>query len=294
MNQKKIEFIGYACGLAAANQGCSDGPDYLKNSLALAQLASAQKLSIDWKILGPNRALTNKYKIIADISKCLAAETQRCVTQQQDFCVVSGDHSSAIGTWSGVAQALRPQGDLGLIWIDAHLDSHTHETTLTGNIHGMPVSALLGCGHKELISVGGDTPKIKPENLCLIGIRSFEPEERELLEQLGVRIYYINEVEQRGFVPVFHEALAQVTQHTAGFGVSIDLDGLDPEFAPGTGTPVNNGLVLSEVVTAFTGLCKDSNFLGLEIAEFNPHECPDNRTVGAICALLKATFCGSG
>jgi len=290
MNQKIINLIGYACGIAAAKSSCADGPTYLQASSQLAQLATKHHLNLLWKILSPDNHLTSQPEIIAKITQQLAVATERCVAQHEAFCVIAGDHSSGIGTWSGVAKALRPQGDLGLIWIDAHLDAHTPETTHTGNIHGMPTATLLGHGHEILINIAEGQAKIKPQNICYIGIRSFETQESELLDRLGTRIYYIEEVIERGFPTVFKEALQQVKKHTAGFGISLDLDGLDPIFAPGTGMHEPNGLSLPEVLQGFATVHSDPQFLGLEIAEFDPHNCPDGRTVQAICDLLSAVY----
>jgi len=155
----------------------------------------------------------------------------------------------------------------------------------------MPTATLLGYGHAELLTISDMHPKIKPQHICFIGIRSFETEEAQLLTRLGARIFYIEEVIERGFPSVFEEALRIVKNRTAGFGISLDLDGLDPIFAPGTGMHEPNGLSLPEVLQSFATVCGDPHFLGLEIAEFDPHACPDGRTTQAICDLLRAAFC---
>lgn len=291
MSKKIINLIGYASGAAAAQPGCADGPAYLRASLPLAHLALTHQLALHWTLLSPDTSLSQQTAIVTALSKQLATITERCVAAHEAFCVIAGDHSSGIGTWSGVAKALRAEGDLGLIWIDAHLDAHTPETTHSGNIHGMPTATLLGQGYPELTTIADQTTKIKAENICFIGIRSFESEETDLLNKIGARIYYIEEVTERGFTAVFQEALAHVKKNTAGFGISLDLDGLDPSFAPGTGMHEPNGLSLPQVLENLATVRDDPNFLGLEIAEFDPHACPDGRTTQAICDMLRSVFC---
>lgn len=132
------------------------------------------------------------------MSSAVSTALQQSRQNSDELLVLGGDHSCAIGTWSGVASAMRPFGDIGLIWVDAHMDSHTIETSPTKNIHGTPVAHLLGFGNQALRTVGDPYPKIKPQNLVMVGIRSFEDEEQELLSRLGVRVFFDNEVQKRG------------------------------------------------------------------------------------------------
>lgn len=202
------------------------------------------------------------------------------------FTVVGGDHTSAIGTFSGVAHALREQGDLGLIWIDAHMDSHTPATSESGNIHGMPVAALLGHGFKELTHILDANPKIKPAHLSLIGVRSFEHGEANFLRDLNVRIYYMEEVQERGLMTVIKEAQERAKQGTAGYGVSLDLDAIDPEDAPGVDVPEPNGLAGADVLAAMTYLAQDPELLATEIVEFDPQQDREQKTEILIAKLL--------
>lgn len=156
-------------------------------------------------------------------SQNLSAAISNAIQQNNELLILGGDHSCAIGTWSGVSSANRSNGDIGLIWVDAHMDAHTIETSPTKNIHGTPVAHLLGFGNKSLCSIGDPYPKIKPQNLCMVGIRSFEDEEQELLHRLGVRIIYENEVQKRGIADCMQEAIEVVSRTTYGYGMSIDL-----------------------------------------------------------------------
>src|SRR3990167_9008246 len=170
-----INFIGYASGVAAGNPGCADGPRYFQEKFVAP-------FPMHWEIVAPDPSLRDKYARVAELNTRLAKATEASVNQQTPFVVMGGDHSSGIGTWSGVSKAIHAKGELGLIWIDAHLDAHTPETTPSGNIHGMPVATLLGYGPTVLTHIALPQPKLHPKNLFMIGIRSFEAEEKTLLE----------------------------------------------------------------------------------------------------------------
>ena len=224
----------------------------------------------------------------ASLSARLAAEVG-AVLQAGNFpLVVGGDHSCAIGTWSGVHRALADRGPIGLIWIDAHMDSHTFATTPSGQINGMPLACLLGHGDAALTGVNGPEAKLRPEHVCLIGVRSYEVGEAALLQRLGVRVFDMDEIRRRGLAGVFDEALAIVRQGTAGFGVSVDLDELDPEEEPGVGSPVPGGLHRAELADALSPLRGDLAFVAMEIAEYNPRRDRGHATADAAGALVNA------
>ena len=182
--------------------------------------------------------------------------------------VLGGDHSCAIGTWKGIASALAPRGPLGLVWIDAHMDAHTPETTPSGMLHGMPLACLLGRGDPRLALE--PAAALDPRRLCLVGVRSFESGEAALLERLGVRVFPMREVARRGLVPVMDEALAIARSGSGGYGISLDLDAIDPRDAPGVGTAVRDGIRGSDIRGVFARLADDPLLAALEIAEYNP------------------------
>jgi arginase len=198
--------------------------------------------------------------------------------------VLGGDHSIAIGTWSAMYQYY--QKDFGLIWIDAHLDSHTPQTSPSQARHGMPLAALMGQGDCELTSIGSVNPKLKPENLVIIGARSFEEGEKTLLEELRVRIMYMDEVHQRGFKACFEEAVTLLTKNGQHFGISFDVDAFDPHIAPGTGAPEPNGLVETYVLSAMEGILDHDRLLGFELVEFNPALDKQDKTLNLIWRLV--------
>jgi arginase len=277
MSLKNIDLIGYACGLAAGNPGCADGPVKLQEDFKPIEL------------FYPDLAQHNKFQAISTLALKLAQRVEQSIVHKKQFIVFAGDHSCAIGTWSGVAHAL--QQDFGLIWVDAHLDAHTPETSPSGNIHGMPVSHLLGYGNSSLSSILNSNPKIKPENICFIGIRSFEAAEENLIKKLNIKVYYMDEVSERGLDVVFKEAKLHITKNSPYYGVSIDLDSLDPEDAPGVGTPESNGLKADDLCSVLKKYCfGDNKLLGAEITEFNPHEDIDHKTQKVISQVVNSLY----
>ena len=202
-------------------------------------------------------------------------------------CVIGGDHSIAVGTWSGVTSVLKVAGDLGLIWFDAHMDAHTPKTTPSFAYHGMPLACLLGHGDKELTELGGAYTKFKPQNVVLIGVRSYEEAEQNLLQKLGVRIFYTDEIKEIGFKEALKEAIRLVSKETIGFGLSMDLDGFDPSVAPGVGTPVTGGLTAEEVLPCLHLLKDNSKFVAMEITEYNPHLDNQLQTAHLIHKILR-------
>ncbi|MDX1902427.1 MAG: arginase [Gammaproteobacteria bacterium] len=288
-----LHILGYASGLAGALPGSGKGPLVLKQSQAMAAL-NQQGIQLHWHALfSPSQTETqNITQAVKQLSDALAAETQKIIKNDHFFLVFGGDHTSAIGTWSGAAQAMKPKGDIGLIWIDAHMDSHTPETSLSGHLHGMPLACLLGYGDQSLTSIAKFTPALKPENVCLIGVRSFELGEAAFLKKMNVRIFFIEEVLERGLAAVLAEAKKIVSQHTIGYGITLDIDSIDPQDAPGTGVAEPNGLRAAELCPALTIFADDPHFIGMEIAEFDP-ECDHNhKTENLIPVIISAATLG--
>jgi arginase len=165
------------------------------------------------------------------------------------------------------------------------MDSHTPETSPSGALHGMPLACLLGYGITTLTGIGNHPPQLLPQHVCLIGVRSFEPAEAALLDHLKVRVFKMGEIRQRGIDAVITDALHIVLQDTAGFGISIDLDALDPREDPGVGSPVSDGLLGNELLTGLQSLQQHPALLGLELMEYNPHRDHDRVTANMALAL---------
>jgi len=192
-----------------------------------------------------------------------------------------------MGTWRGVAKAAR--GPIGLLWIDAHLDAHTPQTTPSGRLHGMPLAALLGQGGDALCVRDA---VVAPEHVCVVGVRSFEPDEAELLAALGVRVYTMQEIDQRGAKEVFAEALERVRGGTVGYGITLDLDALDPVDAPAVTTPAAGGLRAASLLPILADIARTAEPLAVEIAEYNPHIDRGGATARLIEELAAAMIGG--
>ncbi len=286
-SSRKIIVIGAASGAGAPDAATAEGPDALRHYRVFHD-TPLQHVEWDAILHMPREAQDTPLHAVRALGERLAAEVERILQTGNFPLVVGGDHSCAIGTWSGVHRVLADRGPLGLIWIDAHMDSHTFATTPSGQIHGMPLAVLLGHGEAALTSIDGAEAKLLPEHVCLIGVRSYEAGEAALLHRLGVRVFEMDEVRRRGLATVFDEALAIVRQGTAGFGVSVDLDALDPEEEPGVGTPVPGGLRRAELAAVLSRLRGDPGFMAMEIVEYNPRRDRGHATADAAGALAGA------
>ncbi|MPY70427.1 MAG: arginase [Alphaproteobacteria bacterium] len=285
-----VALIGVACGLGARDSGCGDGPAALRAFGLHRRLADAGIGLLKDRTLAV--AGLAGADAVADICRLVARLTADAVAANARFAVVGGDHSCAAGSWAGAADALAARGPLGLIWVDAHMDSHTPETTPSGTLHGMPVAALLGCGGAALTGIARRVPALDPAHLCLVGVRSFEPEEPALLDSLGVRVFRMEDIRRLGLAAVIREASAIALDGTAGAGISIDLDAIDPGAAPGVGSPVPGGLDAGELVDAMARIGRDPRFIGCEIAEYNPALDDGCRTAEIAVRLLEAFLGG--
>jgi arginase len=206
--------------------------------------------------------------------------------------VLGGDHSLAAGSVSGVAEFYRRRNErIGLIWLDAHSDINTPATSPSGNVHGMPLAALLGLGPESLGSIYGFSPKVAPENTVLIGIRDIDSAERDNIRRAGVaEVYTMRDIDERGMRAVMEEALRAAGRGTAGYHVSLDMDWIDPEDAPGVGTPVRGGATYREAHLAMEILADHGRLLSFEIVEVNPVIDEHNRTADLAVELACSAF----
>ena len=294
MKGNQFNLIGCAYGIAGADIHSGDGPLKLKQSKYFSLLTESGTPFV-WREM-VSAAESNggrKDELVARACTALANIVSPLAKNAEPFCVIGGDHSCAIGTWSGVYDAMHEKGDIGLIWIDAHMDSHTPETSPSGNIHGMPLACLLGFGFPTLTSVLHQAAKFKPENVCLIGVRSFEHGEAALLERLKVRIYYMDEIKQRGLASVMQEAVAHVTANTVGYGVSIDIDAVDPQDAPGVDVPEDNGISGADLCAVMQKVAADPKLIATEVVEFDPSHDSADKTEKLIANLVNVIAAGA-
>jgi len=208
--------------------------------------------------------------------------------------VLGGDHSVAAGTMAGVAEFYRQQRrqdqKVGLIWIDAHADINTPETSPSGNVHGMPLAAILGLGPPELANIYNFSPKVQPENCVLVGVRDIDGREKENIREAGIEVYTMRDIDERGMRTVIEEALRVAGRGTAGYHVSLDMDWIDPEDAPGVGTPVRGGASYREAHLAMEIIADHGRMTSFEIVEVNPVIDEHNRTADLAVELTLSAF----
>ena len=288
---KTTAFIGFASGWGAQVRETEKGPLSLYDSGILSSLSlpwiwqeTLLPLKTAQEVNLPPGDLTLPY--IEDMCRRISSSIGTALQNQQFPVIIGGDHTVAAGTWPGVIHHLKAKQKFGLIWIDAHMDAHTMETSFSHAYHGMPLAMLLGFGEPAMCNLLEEGPALSPQHVCLIGVRSYEEGEANLLQRLGVRIYFMKEVEERGFKAVFQEALHLVKKGTKGFGLSIDLDGFDPEDAPGVGTPALHGLKAGEVLPVLSMAHNDPLLKALEIVEYNPNLDKDEKTLFLMRDLL--------
>jgi arginase len=217
--------------------------------------------------------------IINAICRELADSMQSALEANEFPLVLGGDHSQAIGSIAGISRQLRSKGKaLGVLWVDAHTDMNTPESSPSGNIHGMPLATLLGNGPRELTSISGDGPALKPENVVVFGARDVDPKEAEIVRKMGVRVFTMSEIDARGAGACLEEALGILGKASGGIHLSYDLDGSDPSVAPGTGTPVPGGLDFRESHLVCEMVAKSGRLISMEMVELNPTMDVENKT----------------
>ena len=291
MSAQVLHLIGAEVGEGASDGGCKWGAAALREH-GIQQALTATGRIVTWgdNVTAMPTAATSRLNAIENFSARLATSVERALRQSYQPLVIGGDHSCAVGTWSAVANHLRPQGRVGLVWIDAHLDAHTPETSDSQAPHGMPLAALLGHGSDGMTSLYGWKGKLQASDVVVIGARSYEPAEVALLAKLNVRVMFMEEVLERGFAACFEEAREIVQRNTVGWGISFDLDGLDPQDAPGTGTPVEAGIRLADALHVLDGVSQDPRFVAMELTEYNPLKDFGGRTARAATQLVCATL----
>lgn len=232
----------------------------------------------------------NKLKNLHEISTSsqrLAEVVDEEIAKKRFPLMLGGDHSIAIGSLAGIAKHYR---HLGVIWYDAHSDINSVETSPSGNIHGMPLAVNLGIGHESLINILGYQPKIKPEHIVIIGARSLDDGEKELIKNLDIRMYTMPEIHRLGMEKVMKETTTYLQRVTDGVHLSLDLDALDPSETPGVGTPVDGGITICESCTAMNVLSKADIVTSAELVEVNPMLDKQNKTATVAVELTELLF----
>ena len=298
MRQSTIAIIGAPLDMGAGRRGVDMGPSAVRlaglnsrlSSLgyAVEDLGNVSVVQQESVPCGPPNA---KYlPQIAKTCEKLALQVKAVVDAGKFPLVLGGDHSLAVGSVAGVAASYRErQLPIGLIWIDAHADMNTPETSPSGNVHGMPLACCIGRGPKELVQILGFAPKVNPRNVVLIGIRDVDRRESEAVRASGVTCFTMRDIDERGLRSVVQEGIRIATEGTAGIHVSLDMDSVDPDEAPGVGTPVRGGMTYREAHLAMEILNDSARVISMEVVEVNPVLDSANRT-----ALLAVELVMSG
>src|SRR5678815_4622820 len=282
-----VGILGVPLGFGASMAGVDMGPAALRVAKLHQRIAELGYSVTDFGDLHPERPQTfaaqdDKLKYLAEISKAceqLAVKVEEILASDRLPVVLGGDHSIAIGSFAGIASFYRKQQEtIGLIWFDAHADMNNPDTTPSGNIHGMPLAALLGFGTSELTNVAGFSPKLDPQFCAHVGARDIDPGERELIRKLGMRFFTMREIDERGMKDVMDEAIKIASRGTAGYAVTFDVDVLDPGDAPGSGTLVRGGLTYREAHLAMEKIAEAGGMRSLEIVEINTALDVNNKT----------------
>ena len=285
--KKAVTILGVPLGYGASMAGVDIGPAALRVARLnqrIARLGYAVRDLGDMRLERPQTVPEDSAKLkfgreISIACEQLAGEVEAVLSAGEFPIIVGGDHSIAIGSFSGAAAYFRKrEQSLGLIWFDAHADMNTPETTPTGNIHGMPLAALLGYGAPELTRVGGFSPAIDPALCAHVGARDVDPGERELIKKLGLRFFTMREIDERGMSACMDEAIAIASRGTAGYAVTFDVDALDPGDAPGSGTLVRGGLTYREAHLGMEKIAENGGMRSLEIVEINTALDVNNKT----------------
>ena len=279
MSAKTINIIGVPLDLGAGRRGVDMGPSAMRVAdlnKKLATLGYSVEDAGNVPVTIPETQHFGDHqskflKEIIQVCEHLAQLVERALDEKSLPIVLGGDHSIAIGTLGGGARYYqRIRQNIGLMWFDAHADFNTPETSPSGNVHGMPLSAVVGVGPQDLTNLHGICPKVKPQNAVLVGVRDIDGPEKELLVSSAVRVFTMRDIDERGMRSVVEEAIKIATQHTAGLAVSWDMDFLDPSYAPGVGTPVKGGASYREAHLAMEMIADTNKLLSLELVEVNP------------------------
>lgn len=291
--KKEISVIGVPMDLGQMRRGVDMGPSAIRYAGVIERI---EEIGYDVKDMGDicierekeideNTKLRNLTQV-ATVCNELASKVDHIIEEGRFPLVLGGDHSIAIGTLAGVAKHYK---NLGVIWYDAHGDLNTEETSPSGNIHGMSLAASLGYGHFSLVDLYGAYPKVKKENVVIIGARALDEGEKDFIRNEGIKVFSMHEIDRMGMTAVMEETIAYLS-HTDGVHLSLDLDGLDPHDAPGVGTPVIGGLSYRESHLAMEMLAEADIITSAEFVEVNTILDERNRTATTAVALMGSLF----
>lgn len=299
---KSVGILGVPLGYGAAKIGSELGVNAIRLSRSGGRTLQENISNLGYKVYDHGDVRIAKPERVADLDqnpKHLPEMIQSCqalydsviavLEHDQIPIILGGDHSIAIGSFSALAAFHKQRDqDIGLLWFDAHADINTPETSVSGNIHGMPLAVVLGEGSRPLVQLGGFAPKLKPQYFAHVGARDLDAGERQRVLDLGLRqnFFTMSDIDKRGMSACMHEALAIVSKAPGGFAVTFDIDMIDPHFAPGSGTLVRGGATYREAHLALEIIADHGGMKSFEIVEVNPLLDQSNITVQLACELI--------
>ena len=296
MNNLNISLIGVPMDLGQNRRGVDMGPSAIRYAGVVERLQEIGHTVTDEgniqiaaaeKTTSPDTNLKN-LKEVTDASTALANKIHDVMEDGQFPLILGGDHSIAIGTLAGLGDRYE---NLGVIWYDAHSDINTGETSPSGNIHGMPLAVSIGLGHEKLVNIRGFAPKIKPENVVIIGARSIDPGEREIIKEQGIKVFTMHDIDKLGMTEIMDQTMWYLKDREVdGVHLSLDLDGIDPIYTPGVGTPVPGGISYRESHLAMEMLFTFDMITSAEFVEVNPILDEKNKTADVAVALIGSLF----
>ena len=276
---EKIRIIGVPMDLGASRRGVDMGPSALRVAGLQTRLKHLGRhvedignIPVKQPEAQPFGERNAKYlDEIAETCRGLADIVKKALDDDETPLVLGGDHSIAVGTVAGAAAHYKKKSkSVGLIWLDAHGDMNTPESSPSGNVHGMPLASVMGHGPKELTELAGAKPMVEPRNVSLVGIRDLDAKERRLIKETGVHVFTMRDIDERGMRDVMAEAMRFAADDTGGIAVSLDMDFVDPIDAPGVGTPVRGGVTYREAHLAMEMIADSKAAVSYEIVEINP------------------------
>jgi arginase len=299
IDSKKIRIIGVPLDLGQSRRGVDMGPSAvrvagLESKLEALGYVVEDKGNVPVALAETKSSGDPHAKYLKEIADTCSKEAELVISTLeagQIPLVLGGDHSIAVGTVSGVAEFYRRSKQrIGLLWIDAHSDINTPDSSPSGNVHGMPLGAIMGLFSGPLTDMYGFCPKVKPDNVVLVGIRDVDHVERENIRKAGVHAFTMRDIDERGMRAVMEEALRLAGRNTVGYHVSLDMDWIDPEDAPGVGTPVWGGATYREGHLAMEIIADHGRMLSFEIVEVNPVLDERNQTAELAVELALSAF----
>ena len=295
-----IAIIGVPMDLGAGRRGVDMGPSAIRVAGLGARLAQLGytiedrgNVPVDQaESIPPGPKSSRHLPQIAASCARVAELVHESLEQGKLPLVLGGDHSISAGSISGVAQFYRQQEEaaIGVIWIDAHADMNTPLSSPSGNVHGMPLASLIGSGPPELVDLAGFAPKVDPRNVAIIGLRDVDSLEAAHVRESGVRAFTMRDIDERGMPAIMHEAISLASAGTVGIHLSLDMDAVDPDEAPGVGTPVRGGLSYREAHLAMEILADSGKLISLEVVEVNPVLDVANRTAALAVEFMTSAL----